>query len=338
MTSDAFQAEDAIPMSDRPLRLGWWLSSEEHDPRALVEHAVLAESIGLETAIISDHLQPWSRHQSNASYVWTVLGGIAHATDRIEVGTGVTAMVHRQHPIGVAQAAATAAVMLEDRFFLGVGAGERLNEQPYGERWSRTGERRQWLEEAIEVIRRLFAGDTVNHRGDHWSVENLALMTLPASAPPIYVAASGKLSAKSAGQHGDGLIGVAPDPNVVDVFRGSGGAGKPCLGQLHVSIAADVDAARRQAWEWWPNGVIPPTVLGELAKPADFESVAEAVGPESIGDLVVCASGPEPIVEAVDRFVGAGYDTVYLHQVGPDQQRLADMLSAELLPHYQRPA
>src|SRR5882724_10954707 len=117
-------------MSDRALRLGWWLSSEEHDPRRLVEHARLAEFTGFATTMISDHLQPWVRHQGNAAFVWATLGAIANATDALEVGTGVTAMVHRTHPVAVAHAAATIAVMMEDRFFLGVGTGERLNEQP----------------------------------------------------------------------------------------------------------------------------------------------------------------------------------------------------------------
>ena len=321
-------------MSDRPVRLGWWLSSEEHDPRDLVRQATLAEAVGFDTAMISDHLQPWVRHQGHAAYVWAVIGAIANATERLEIGTGVTAMVHRNSPITVAQAACTAAVMLEDRFFLGVGSGERLNEQPFGERWLRAGERRSQVEEAVEVIRQLCSGEVVNHRGEYWSVENLRMMTLPASPPLIYMAAGGKLSAASAGQIGDGLIGVSPNANVIDVFRGSGGADKPCLGQMHVSIAATIDAATDNAWEWWPNAVVPPSVLGELAKPQEFEAVAEAIGPAGITNVVVCATDSAPIIEAIDRFAGAGFDTVYLHQVGMDQQRLADLAASELLPHY----
>src|SRR4051795_7681695 len=207
-------------MSEQPVRLGWWLSSEEHDPRDLVAHACLAEDAGFRTAMISDHLQPWVRHQGNAPFVWAVIGAIAHATSNLEVGTGVTAMVHRNHPVSVAHAAATAAVMLEGRFFLGVGAGERLNEQPYGERWMRAGERRAQLEEAVEVIRRVWSGDSAVHRGQYWSVENLRLATRPALPPPIYVAASGSLSAKAAGAIGDGLVAVTADAKIVDVFRG----------------------------------------------------------------------------------------------------------------------
>src|SRR5690349_20064423 len=127
------------------VRLGWWLSSEEHDPRDLVRQSQAAESVGITTAMISDHLRPWIRHTGHAPFVWTTLGAIAHATDEIEVGTGVTAMVHRVTPIAVAHAAATTAVLFEGRFFLGLGTGERLNEQAFGRRWPRPGERRARL-------------------------------------------------------------------------------------------------------------------------------------------------------------------------------------------------
>jgi G6PDH family F420-dependent oxidoreductase len=321
-------------MSKPRIRLGWWLSSEEHDPRDLVSHAQLAESVGFDTAMISDHLQPWVRHQGNSAFVWPVIGAIATATDRLQIGTGVTAMVHRNHPITVAQAAATAAVMSEDRFFLGVGIGERLNEQTFGERWPRSGERRPQLEEAVEVIRLLFSGALVNHHGEFWSVENLRLTTRPASPPSIYMAAGGKLSAASAGKVGDGMIGVTADAHMVNTFHGSGGTGKPCLAQLHVSIAASMDEALDNAWEWWPQGVVPPNVFGELAKPEEFESLATAVGREGITDVVVCATDGARIIDAIDKFVGAGFDTVYVHQVGRDQQRLADLASAELIDQY----
>jgi G6PDH family F420-dependent oxidoreductase len=318
------------------VRLGWWLSSEEHDPRALVEEAMAAEEIGVTTAMISDHLQPWTRAQGQASHVWGVLGAVAQATAQLQVGTGVTALGHRQSPISVAHAAATAAVLFDERFFLGVGTGERLNEQPFGQRWPTADERRQRLEEAVELVRCLWSGDLVTRRSETFAVERLRLMTRPSIAPPIYVAASGKRSAVLAGTIGDGLIGVEPDARLVEVFRGAGGAGKPCLAQLHVSLAASEDKARDNAWTWWPNAVVPPGVLSELATPSDFEAVAAAIGPDTVGETVVCATGAEPIVAAIDRFVGAGFDTVYLHQVGPDQQRLLDVIESELLGHYRR--
>jgi G6PDH family F420-dependent oxidoreductase len=320
-------------MSEEAVRLGWWLSSEEHDARRLVADAQLAEASGFETAMISDHLQPWVTAQGHAGHVWTTIGAIAQATDRLEVGTGVVAMIHRSHPVTVAHAAATAAVLLEDRFFLGVGTGERLNEQAFGQRWPSPSQRRRWLGEAIEVIRRVWTGDLVSVSEGHWRVEGFRLFERPAAPPPIYVAASGRRTAKLAGERGDGLIGVTADPSLVDAYRGNGGEG-PKLGQLHLALATSVDAARDLAWEWWPNGAVAPPLLGELARPTDFEAASAQLRPEAIGSTVVCADGPEPVVRAIDRFVAAGYSTVYLHQIGPDQQRLADMAVSDLLPHY----
>jgi coenzyme F420-dependent glucose-6-phosphate dehydrogenase len=321
-------------MSERaPIHLGWWLSSEEHSARSLVEQAVLAESIGIGTVMIPDHLQPWVPAQGHAGHVWTTIGAIAVATERLEVGTGVTAMVHRNHPIVVAHAASTAAVLLEDRFFLGVGTGERLNEQVFGQRWPHPAERRQMLEEAIDVIRRLWSGEAVHHVGDHWRVEHLTVWERPAAPPPIYVAASGKRTARLAGTAGDGMIAVAPNAQIVDAYRGAGGTG-PCRAQLHVCVAEDTEAALDLAWRWWPNGGIAPAVLPELARPEQFEAVAATTVREAMHESVVCATDAQPIVDAIDRYAGAGFDAVYIHQVGPNQQRLADLLRTELLPHY----
>jgi G6PDH family F420-dependent oxidoreductase len=320
-------------MSDRSLRLGWWLSSEEHDPGRLVDHAQLAEQAGFTTAMISDHLLPWVRAQGHSGHVWTTIGAIAHATAALEIGTGVTALVSRSHPIEVAHAAATAAILLEGRFFLGVGTGERLNEQPFAERWPRAGERRERLGEAIGIIRRLWQGANVNHDGPHWRVENLRLVERPASPPPIHVAASGARSAGLAAEAGDGLIAVTPDARLVEAYRGAGGEGVRSA-QLHVSLAASADEAADNAWRWWPNGAVAPPALTELARPEHFEAVAERSRREAIHDTVICTTGSDAIVGAIDRFVGAGFDTVYLHQVGPDQRRLADLARAELLPHY----
>ena len=320
-------------MSDRPVRLGWWLSSEEHSARCLVEHATTAEAVGFRTAMISDHLQPWVRPQGHAGHVWTTIGAIANATDRLEVGTGVTAMVHRSHPIGVAHAAATAALLLEDRFFLGVGTGERINEQAFVERWPRAGERREQLGEAIDVIRQLWRPGNVNHDGTHFRVENLRLWELPAAPPPIHVAASGPRTAVLAGEVGDGMIAVSPDSALVDTYHGSGGHG-PCIAQIHLSIADTMDAAIDNAWTWWPNGAVAASLLAELSRPEHFEAVAGSTRRDAIHATVVCATSADPIVTAIDRYVGAGFDTIYLHQIGPDQQRLADLAAGELLGHY----
>jgi G6PDH family F420-dependent oxidoreductase len=316
--------------------LGYWLSSEEHGPRALVDHAVRAEEVGFTTAMISDHFHPWTRRQGHAPFVWTVLGAIVQATRQLEVGTGVSAPIQRISPLVVAQAGATTAALAPGRVFVSVGTGERLNEQVTGERWPAIAERRAILEEAIGVIRRLWDGDTVSHRGEHVVVEGARLYTRPDVPPALLVAAAGRKGAEVAGRLGDGLLGVTTDPNVVQVFEAAGGRGKRRHAQVHVCWAADEEAARRTALEWWPQGAIAPSLLTELARPQDFEAAAADVTEDQIARHVACGPDPEVHLRAIGRFVGAGYDHVYVHQVGPDQEGFFRFYEQVVLPELVR--
>jgi G6PDH family F420-dependent oxidoreductase len=239
------------------------------------------------------------------------------------------------HPAVLAHAAATVAVMMPGRFFLGVGTGERLNEQVVGRRWPRPAERREMLAEAVTVIRALWTRDTVNHEGKHFSVEGARLFTRPEVPPQIMVAASGVASAKLAGRIGDGLVGVTPDPRVVEAFEASGGEGKPRLGQLHVCWSATEEEARSTALRWWPNGAFPPAVTSELARPAHLDELTPLVTEDAVAEAVVCGPDPERHAAAVRRFVGAGFTTVYVHQVGPDQAGCLDFYRREVLPRLQ---
>src|SRR2546423_1345898 len=176
--------------------------------------------------MLSDHFHPWTPTQGQSPFAWSVLGAIAHATSTLEVGTGVSAPVHRLHPTLLAHAAATVASLMPGRFFLGLGTGERLNEQITGERWPALAERREMLEEAVDIIRKLWDGKVVNHRGTHFTVEHAQLFSLPVEPPPLLIAASGARTAKLAGGVADGVISVAPDPAIVDAFEANGGSGK----------------------------------------------------------------------------------------------------------------
>lgn len=209
------------------LELGYWLSSEEHDPKVLVRNAARAEEVGFRLAGISDHFHPWVPEQGQSPFVWSVLGGIAEATDQLRVGTGVTAPLIRMHPAIVAHAAATAAVMLDGRFFLGVGTGERLNEHITGVHWPRPDVRREMLEEAVSIIRRLWEGEPVEHHGAHYTVEQAQLFTRPERPPPIVVAGSSTKSAELAGRIGDGFFGVIPSSLHVDTFEGQAAPASP---------------------------------------------------------------------------------------------------------------
>ena len=318
------------------VELGYWLSSEEHAPRALVDLAVQAEQHGFTTAMISDHFHPWTSAQGESPFVWGVLGAIAQATERLEVGTGVTAPILRLHPAIVAQAAATATALMPGRFFLGLGTGERLSEHITGLHWPTAAVRREMLEEAVEIVRALFEGKNVNHRGEHFVVEHAQLFSVPQEPPPILLAASGPRSAALAGRIADGLIGVEPAPEVVDAFEANGGAGKPRFGQIHVCVDDDEARARRTAQRVWPNGALPGSTLTELAQPSAFEDVAGLVSEAQIAERVICGRDVDRHVEAIAAFAAAGFERVYVHQVGPDQDAFFRFARDELLPRLAR--
>src|SRR5438105_11989357 len=212
--------------------IGYALSSEEHRPGDLVRFAAGAEASGFRFALISDHFHPWTDAQGQSPFVWAVLGGIARATERLRVGTGVTCPTVRIHPAVIAQAAATVADMMPGRFFLGVGSGENLNEHILGDNWPPAGIRQQMLEEAVAIIRELWTGKQTTHDGDYYTVHTARLYTLPDQPPPMMVAAAGTMAAEVAGRIGDGLISVAPNPEIVETYQRHGGDG-PRYGQIH---------------------------------------------------------------------------------------------------------
>jgi G6PDH family F420-dependent oxidoreductase len=314
------------------VEIGYALSSEEQPPSELVRHAALAEEFGFGFALISDHFHPWTSRQGNSAFVWGVLGGIATATNRMRVGTGVTCPLIRMHPALVAQAAATTAAMMPGRFFLGVGTGENLNEHVTGERWPSAPERFEMLEEAIDVIRRLWTGEEVDHHGRHYHVPDARLYTVPAERIQMFVAASGTQAAELAGRAGDGLIATAPNADIVSAFRRSGGNGSR-VGQLTVCWAETESEGRRTAHEWWPTAAVGGNISQELPRPEDFEAVAELVTEGDVSEQVVCGSDPDRHLAAIHEFEAAGFDRVYVHQVGPDQEGFMRFYASRILPN-----
>lgn len=264
--------------------------------------------------------------------MWSVIGGIAEATERLRVGTGVTCPTIRIHPAIVAQAAATCAAMMPGRFFLGVGSGENLNEHILGDRWPTSSVRQEMLEEAVGVIRELWTGKLVEHHGRHYTVENARIYTLPERPPPIYVAAAGPRAAGLAGRIGDGFVGTAPDADVVEEFRSSGGGDVPRYGQVHVCWAEDEAEARRTAHQWWPNAGVGGELGWELPQPAHFEQAAASVTEDDIAEAVTCGPDPDRHAAAIEEFLDAGYDHVYVHQIGPDQEGCIRFYEREVLP------
>ncbi len=314
------------------VEVGYALSSEEHRPNDLIRHARLAEEAGFTFALISDHYHPWVDAQGHSPFVWSVIGGIAQVTERLRLGTGVTCPTIRIHPAIIAQAAATAAAMMPGRFFLGVGTGENLNEHILGDRWPAHDVRAEMLDEAVAVIRLLWQGGTQSHRGSYYTVENARLYTQPEEPTPIVVAAGGPKAATLAGRIGDGLCATTAERSLVEGFERAGGTGKPRYGQMTVCWAEDEASARRTAHELWAFAALPGELSQELPTPAHFEQAVQIVTEEQVAESIVCGSDPERHIAKLREYVDAGFDHVYVHQVGPDQEGFLRFYEREVLP------
>src|SRR5919206_1512902 len=207
------------------MKIGYFLSCEEFGPRELVAQARQAEEAGFHGLWISDHFHPWLDAQGQSPFVWGVIGALAEATSRMPVTTAVTCPTVRIHPAVIAQAAATAAVQLDGRFGLGVGSGEALNEHILGDAWPEANERLDMLEEAVAVMRRLWEGKTISHRGRHYTVDRARIYTCPDQPPPVIVSGFGPKAIELAARIGDGFATTQPDPDAIKTYRDSGGKG-----------------------------------------------------------------------------------------------------------------
>jgi coenzyme F420-dependent glucose-6-phosphate dehydrogenase len=189
------------------------------------------------------------------------------------------------------------------------------------------------LDEAVEIIRLLWQGGTHSFEGAYYTVENARLYTLPDEPPPIMVAAAGPESAGLAGLIGDGLISVAPNAKVVQAFdEMGGGRDRPHYGQLTVCVADDEAAARRTAHRLWPIAGLKGELTAELPLPAHFEQAAKLVTEEMVAEEVICGSDPERHLAKIREYVEAGFDHVYVHQIGPDQEVFFRLYEREIMP------
>lgn len=312
------------------MELGYWLSSEEHRPRDLVANARRAEDAGFEFAVVSDHFHPWIDTQGQSPFVWSTIGGIAQATERIRLGTGVTCPLIRLHPAIVAQAAATAAAMMPGRFFLGLGSGENLNEHVTGAKWPVPDERLEMLEEAIDLLRELWEGALTTRRGRHYLVERARIYTLPNRPPPIVVAAAQANAARLAGRKGDAFMNTSPDEEIVREYEQAGGTGAR-YGKVTGVLADDEEEATRIALELWPNIALGGSLGQELALPSDFEAAVATVRPEDVEQPLALGSDPQAWRVKIREFEQAGFTHVALHNVGPGQERFIEFARHELL-------
>ncbi|PZS37316.1 MAG: LLM class F420-dependent oxidoreductase [Pseudonocardiales bacterium] len=310
-------------------RYGYFLSSEEHPPQDLVRQARLAEEAGFEALWISDHFHPWLDEQGESGNVWSVIGAISQVTS-LPVTTAVTCPLIRQHPAVVAQAAATAALLTGGRFTLGLGTGENLNEHILGQRWPSAEERLEMLEEAVSVIRDLFSGRLISHRGQHYTVDTARLYSVPPTPPQIFMSGFGQKAIKLAARIADGYVCVPPNADLVRLYRESGGGDRPVQGGFKVCWAPDETQARKTMHRLWRTDEVPGEAGQLLALPRHFGELTELI----TEDMISAPCGPDPAVhlQGIQAYRDAGFDEVYISQAGPDSEGFFEFYASRVLP------
>jgi G6PDH family F420-dependent oxidoreductase len=314
------------------MKIGYFLSSEEWGPRDLVAQAVKAQEAGFEGLWISDHFHPWNDEQGHSPFVWSTIGAIAQATGGMKVTTAVTCPTIRIHPGIVAQAAATSAVLLDGNFCLGLGSGEALNEHIFGDHWPEADERLEMLEEAVEVIRTLWGGGVHSHRGRHYRVEHARVYDLPETPPPIVISGFGPKAVELAARIGDGYCTVGPDAESVELFRSQSNNGAFVQGGVKVCWDEDEHRARETVHRLWPNEGLPGELAQILPTPAHFEQASELVTEEMLVSEVPCGPDVDRHVEAIKAYEDAGFDELYVNQIGPEQDAFFETYREHVLP------
>lgn len=311
------------------MKFGYKLSAEGFGPKDLIQQAIRAEQAGLDFVEISDHYHPWLDVQGHSPFAWTVLGAIAARTDRLGLATGVTCPTMRYHPAIIAQAAATLAIVSDNRFTLGLGSGERLNEHVVGQGFPSVRGRQERLREALEIIKLLWQGGYRSYEGKHLRLEDARVFDLPDRPPVIAVAAGGKRAATMAAELGDGLFATEPRADLVGTYSGAGGTG-PRYAEVPVAWAPTEEAGVREALRttrWalsgWP-------VMSELPNPANFEAASRTVRAEDIRGHFAVGPAAEPYVRAVQTYADAGFDHLVLMNAGPDPDGFLDFFQKEL--------
>jgi G6PDH family F420-dependent oxidoreductase len=289
----------------------------------------MAEEAGFDSLWISDHFHPWLDEQGQSGFVWSVIGAISQVTS-LPVHTAVSCPLRRQHPAIVAQAAATCALLSGGRFTLGVGTGEALNEHILGGAWPAADERLEMLEEAVHIIRELFGGRQVSVRGRHYTVETARLYSVPDKPPPVYMSGFGEKAIRLAARIADGYMCVQPNADFVRLYRESGGGDRPVQGGVKVCWGPDEGAARKTMHRLWRTDEIPGEAAQLLPLPRHFEQIADLIGIDQIS--APCGPDPEAHIAGIRAYEEAGFDEVYVGQVGPDQEGFFDFYASTVLP------
>ncbi|WP_426245142.1 LLM class F420-dependent oxidoreductase [Nocardioides sp. LHG3406-4] len=305
-------------------RFGYTLMTEQSGPKDLLRHAVAAEEVGFDFEVTSDHYFPWLSAQGHAPYAWTVLGAVAHATERVDLATYVTCPTMRYHPAVVAQKASTLNLLADGRFMLGLGSGENLNEHVVGDGWPAVDVRQDMLAEAVEIIQRLFTGELVTHDGTYFRVDSARVWDLPDEPTPIGVAVSGEKSVERFAPVADHLVAVEPEPELIETWNATDGArtigagGARAIGQIPICWDPQEERAVRRAhdqFRWFAGGW---AVNADLPTTAGFAAATQFVRPEDVSAQIPCGPDLDAIVDKVRPYWEAGFTDIALVQVGGD--------------------
>ncbi|MHB2017037.1 MAG: TIGR03557 family F420-dependent LLM class oxidoreductase [Candidatus Xenobia bacterium] len=326
--------------------IGYGAMCEQFTPTDLVAWCRLAEEHGFGSHMVSDHFNPWVPSQGQSAFVWTLLGALGTQT-KFDFGTGVTAPGYRIHPVVVAHAAATTAAMFPGRFWLGLGAGEALNEHVTAEYWPEAPERLERLDECLDIIQRLLSGKKVRHQGKYYRVESCKLYTRSEVPPPIYIATAGPINATKTGKNADGIIipGASDDKLKMLLEKFEGGAreaGKdpskmPKILQVHVSWHESQAEAEAQAVREWPNGGM-AFAKADIRTPEDFEGMAKIVTLENFRNRVLMSSNLDDHRAHMQRFIDLGFTAIYVHNVGRNQEAFIKAYGRDVIPKLKWPS
>ncbi|GAA2092268.1 TIGR03557 family F420-dependent LLM class oxidoreductase [Microlunatus panaciterrae] len=326
------------------LTIGYAAMLEQFHPTEVVDLSAYAEQKGFSGVMAADHFQPWVPQQGQSAFVWNVLTALGERTVG-DIGPGVIAPHFRYHPAITAQASATLAAMYPGRHWLGIGAGEALNEHLIAGYWPEAAERSHRMFEAVEIIKKLFTGKDVKHSGEYYKMETVRLWTMPETPPEILIATAGPFNAKRTGRFADGIITVgAPLGKIQGLFdkfaEGAREAGKdpdtmPKVLQLHLSWATTDEEAQRNALVEWPNGGM-KFPKADIRSPHDFAEMAKLVRLEDFEGRMVISSDPDEHRAYIQKFVDLGFDRIYLHNVGRNQREWIDTFAADVLPKLAR--
>ncbi|MEA2170048.1 MAG: hypothetical protein QOF76_3348 [Solirubrobacteraceae bacterium] len=309
---------------------GYFLSSEELGPADIVRAGQAAEAAGFDRVWVSDHFHPWLPTQDESPFVWSVLGALAASTS-LTMTTAVTCPTMRIHPAILAQATATTACLAPGRFRFGIGSGERLNEHILGDLWPPVEIRLDMMVEAVEIIRRLWTGETVTHEGNHYAVHLATIHSRPDEPPPILVSAFGPIATDVAAEIGDGFVNVEPDAESIQRYRDGGGTGIT-QGGTKICWAPTEQEGAEIACRQWGHSVVGGPPSQELAVPEHFEPLAAMATPEAMAESVPCGPDADRAAEHIREYVDAGFDEVYVAQMGPHQEEGIRFLIDEVLP------